>query len=736
MTQAAQADPSTPDLAKERGALVDIIYADPDGPWSICRFRRDDGTTFTGTGEFGNPVLYEDYILHGLFEPNIPGADFNARSFSSMPPAKLESVPGYLSSLTKLSRAVTNKVVAYFGEDVINILDRSPERLIEAGISEADVIKMGDIWREQKSDQLAQAHIDLEGIPHNKMWELQRIIGFDADLNERLREDPFLLYAHFDEFLFSTALKLARRFNVPNDSLVAIKGAVVGVLRRETWAGHSFVEANPLIQGVMELLHLTREQVRPYIANAVKELAVSGVISVSDSKCQLRQIHKAEKGLVDLLIEWTGYDMEDCDDYVPSQKMGIKLLDPLITGAAAKTLSAGLKSMLDTRISMIQCETIDDQFVIARGVHLWLTAFGADVTFATYTTELAAELGLQLQDHDCVATYGQLVGLDPVSGVPAFHDKNPFDTDVLVVVGADSFGTEEMYRTLLAMPKTGRIYFLGLPRDLPAPTVGQPFETIFEHSRFPTLQASFWLPARSERRLIANKLWGGQIGNTDVPFDPTSPISWIKVESDLIPAMLPEVIKAFATATGCDPLFDIRSVVPVSKVPGIDSDICQWLAKPIAEAFTGNSSTVSFNGKDLFPGLPVVVKQVFSHENHPAFSVFKADTISAEHISLRDKTDKVYELSVRKRVDMFQGAVVPPKFIRGRIYEAVILVVFKEHHKHISAELLASLINTTKTSLVVLGELDGLEAGFAERKMPRCRSRISDWIEDVDKVSS
>jgi hypothetical protein len=80
--------------------------------------------------------------------------------------------------------------------------------------------------------------------------------------------------------------------------------------------------------------------------------------------------------------------------------------------------------------------------------------------------------------------------------------------------------------------------------------------------------------------------------------------------------------------------------------------------------------------------------------------------------------------------------VVPPKFIRGRIYEAVILVVYKEHHPLISAELLASLINTTRTSLVVLGELEGLEVGFADRKHPRCRSRLSDWIANVDQVST
>ena len=291
-------EPLPESAGKERGSLVDIVYREYTGDWCICRFKRDDGTTFTATGEFGTPIMYEDFILHGEFLPPIPGADFEVYSFSSMPPASLESLPGYLTSLSKLSRSTTNKIVKFFGENSISILDRSPERLTEAGISEADAQKLGSVWHEQKAGQLAKAQVDIEGVPEQKLSELQRILGFEVDLNEALRNDPFLLYIHFDEILFSTGLKLAQRFGVGPDSPSAVKGAVVGVLRRETWAGHSFVDGHGIVRGVMALLKLSKEQVQKTIANAVKDLAVAGVIHVSDSKAQLKAIHMAEKGLV------------------------------------------------------------------------------------------------------------------------------------------------------------------------------------------------------------------------------------------------------------------------------------------------------------------------------------------------------------------------------------------------------------------------------------------------------
>ncbi|MDF5937345.1 helix-hairpin-helix domain-containing protein [Pseudomonas aeruginosa] len=344
---------------RERGTLVDIIFRDPAGPWSVCTFRREDNTSFTGTGNFGNAILYEDYILYGKRVPDIDGADFDVSQFTSMPPAKVESLVGYLSVLTGVPRSVTSKAVQHFGESLIPILDQSPDRLVEAGISPQEAQVLGQVWADQRSEQLALAQIDVEGIPPAKLATLQRRLGYAANLSEVLKEDPYLLYVHFEDILFTSALNLAKRFGVTNNTVSAVKGAVVGVLRREAWLGHSYVEGRPLIESVMKMLRLTKDEIKPLIAQAVTDLAMAKVVHASGGQLQLLSLHEAENKLAGLVRKWAALDCKDAEDLVPTEKMATKLLKPLgLENGTAKTLSAGLRSLLGERFALIQCETL------------------------------------------------------------------------------------------------------------------------------------------------------------------------------------------------------------------------------------------------------------------------------------------------------------------------------------------------------------------------------------------
>lgn len=380
-------------LTRERGTLVDIVFRDPAGPWSVCTFRREDNTSFTGTGNFGNAILYEDYILYGKRVPDIDGADFDVSQFTSMPPAKVESLVGYLSVLTGVPRSVTSKAVQHFGESLIPILDQSPDRLVEAGISPQEAQVLGQVWADQRSEQLALAQIDVEGIPPAKLATLQRRLGYAANLSEVLKEDPYLLYVHFEDILFTSALNLAKRFGVTNNTVSAVKGAVVGVLRREAWLGHSYVEGRPLIESVMKMLRLTKDEIKPLIAQAVTDLAMAKVVHASGGQLQLLSLHEAENKLAGLVRKWAALDCKDAEDLVPTEKMATKLLKPLgLENGTAKTFSAGLRSLLGERFALIQCETLSDQMLVIKGLQLFLKAFGADAIYSAYTNEMADEV--------------------------------------------------------------------------------------------------------------------------------------------------------------------------------------------------------------------------------------------------------------------------------------------------------------------------------------------------------
>lgn len=724
-------------LTRERGTLVDIVFRDPAGPWSVCTFRREDNTSFTGTGNFGNAILYEDYILYGKRVPDIDGADFDVSQFTSMPPAKVESLVGYLSVLTGVPRSVTSKAVQHFGESLILILDQSPDRLVEAGISTQEAQVLGQVWADQRSEQLALAQIDVEGIPPAKLATLQRRLGYAANLSEVLKEDPYLLYVHFEDILFTSALNLAKRFGVTNNTVSAVKGAVVGVLRREAWLGHSYVEGRPLIESVMKMLRLTKDEIKPLIAQAVTDLAMAKVVHASGGQLQLLSLHEAENKLAGLVRKWAALDCKDAEDLVPTEKMATKLLKPLgLENGTAKTFSAGLRSLLGERFALIQCETLSNQMLVIKGLQLFLKAFGADAIYSAYTNEMADEVNRLLDDDSVVVTYSALIGIDPKTGVPSQHGKRPINADVLILAGADSLGIEEMVNVLRAVPDSSRVFLLGAAKDLPAHSIGQPFAELTQGGPARVFQASFWLPPRSPQREASRRIWSGTLKANDETFDPTQAISWLSVPSELLIETLPVVVREFAQQLQVDPLLDIRVVVPAAKGPR-GEDMVGPLSAAIAREFTGEEHLVEFHGKGLFKGLPFVVRQSVASTNHPPFSVFTAAEINPERLNAVDRAGNHYLLSLAERLDVFQGAVMTPKLIRGRVYDVVVLVVGEGQQDLINTTLISTLLNSAKTTLLVVGSLDGLLTGYSLREPTVARSLLPKRINpDVDQISA
>lgn len=715
-------------LLREKATLVSVEYHDPNGPWAICLFRREDDTVFTATGSFGNAILFEDFILYGAWSPNIPGGDFDTSTFNSMPPKSMATMARYLNSLTRVSIASTNKVVKFFGAGVIDILDRTPGRLVEADISEQDAETLGRIWGAERSEQLALAQIDLEGIPPQKLSTLQRRLGiYTADLNVVVREDPYLLYVHFDDMLFSTAQNLAKRFRVANDTVSAVKGAVVAILRREAWLGHSFIEGAPLMEAVSKLLSLPREELSPLIRIAVTELSTSKVAHAEDRKLQLYNIYEIEKSLVEKAIRWAKLDADELEDLVPSAEMANKLLKPLKLGVApTRQLASGICSLLAERLALVQCETLHDQLIILQGIQLTLDAFGADVVYSAYSREMVTEISNLLGSDAPVVGYAELIGIDPLTGVPLQRQQSPIEADVVIFVGTDALGVEEANFLLDALHPNSRIFMLGAPKDLPSQTVGQPFDELAKVAEIRSFLASFWLPARSEFRLAANSVWSGGLKPSST-FDPSNPISWIAAPRDALPDAITLLIEQFAEAWGFDPLNDIKTVVvrPQGQVP--DGDVVNWLTNALAQKFVGDTETVEFQGKKLFRGLPTVIRQPLSIE-HPAFSIFTASELTPQHMLAKPRSGSSVELDLKRNLNVFHGAVLTPKFIRGRVYEIVFLVILKEHMNLINAELISTLLNSTKQTLVLIGELECIGENFPAIEPTRVRSLLPKWM--------
>lgn len=712
---------------REEATLVSVVFRSPTSPWGIFRFRRKDGSTFEATGDFGQSVLYEEFILYGQRVPDIEGGDFLVSKFTSRPPRSPKAISGYLSELTGASRASTVKLVEHFGESTIDVLERSPDMIGDAGIPERDIERLITGWKELRSDRLTLAKIEVKGIPLYKLSKLERYYGNDADLNQVIKTDPYALYVFFDDMPFPKAMALANQLGVSNQSESAIRGAVIAALRREAWLGHSVIEGKQLGQLVVKLLRVHPDVVRPLLAPAVAELRRLNLIHVDERRVQLKQLYEAEQKLFAHIDKWSSLNEEDLDlDLVPSEQMGLKMLKSMqLKPASAKQLLTGLSALLSECFAIVQCQTFEDQLFVAKALSLIFEAYGADAVITTYTLEMLTEASPRLGCSIPRMTYAELIGLDDETGIPLHRGTNPIEADAIVVLGADALGVEEMNYLIEAAPLDGRLYLLGCPRDLPSLSVGQPFADLLDCGQFKAFHSRFWGIPGTAKHDAQEQIWAGAVEPDLNDFDPTQPISWLECGTDELPSMIPTLLREVAAALEVNPLADIRIVAPSTS-----SKAVRAIQDAIIAEFAGDSLPITFQGRQYHIGIPVVVRQPLNSTSCPAFSVYWPTEVSPTSLTLQSLTGAEAKLTQDDRIDVFDALVMTPKFVRGRRYELVVLIALADQCGAINQELVSSLLNTSARSLIVAGEIRDLADGFAERQSSRTRSKLLNWVSE------
>ncbi|BAW26814.1 MULTISPECIES: helix-hairpin-helix domain-containing protein [Pseudomonas] len=712
---------------REEATLVSVVFRSPTSPWGIFRFRREDGSTFEATGDFGQSVLYEEFILYGQRVPDIEGGDFLVSKFTSRPPRSPKAISGYLSELTGASRASTVKLVEHFGESTIDVLERSPDMIGDAGIPERDIERLITGWKELRSDRLTLAKIEVKGIPLYKLSKLERYYGNDADLNQVIKTDPYALYVFFDDMPFPKAMALANQLGVSNQSESAIRGAVIAALRREAWLGHSVIEGKQLGQLVVKLLRVHPDVVRPLLAPAVAELRRLNLIHVDERRVQLKQLYEAEQKLFAHIDKWSSLNEEDLDlDLVPSEQMGLKMLKSMqLKPASAKQLLTGLSALLSECFAIVQCQTFEDQLFVAKALSLIFEAYGADAIITTYTLEMLTEASPRLGCSIPRMTYAELIGLDDETGIPLHRGTNPIEADAIVVLGADALGVEEMNYLIDAAPLDGRLYLLGCPRDLPSLSVGQPFADLLDSGQFKAFHSRFWGIPGTAKHEAQEQIWAGAVEPDLNDFDPTQPISWLECGTDELPSMISTLLREVAAALEVNPLADIRIVAPSTS-----SKAVRAIQDAIIAEFAGDGLPITFQGRQYHIGIPVVVRQPLNSTSCPAFSVYWPTEVSPTSLTLQSLTGAEAKLTQDDRIDVFDALVMTPKFVRGRRYELVVLIALADQCGAINQELVSSLLNTSARSLIVAGEIRDLADGFAERQSSRTRSKLLNWVSE------
>ncbi|HEY7067371.1 MAG TPA: AAA family ATPase [Chloroflexota bacterium] len=218
----------------------------------------------------------EQVRLHGRWTTHPQhGRQFEAQDFAVVLPTTVEGIRKYLGSglIRGVGKVTAERLVRHFGAGTLEIIERAPERLEEAGgIGPTRARAIRAAWQEQKAIKEVMVFLASHDVSTTLGLNIYRQYGDESV--QVIRETPYKLARDVRGIGFKTADKIAANLGIAPDSLDRAMAALTHVLAEATDAGHVYLPESELLTRGEAMLAQPEERLR----EALSALADEGAI--------------------------------------------------------------------------------------------------------------------------------------------------------------------------------------------------------------------------------------------------------------------------------------------------------------------------------------------------------------------------------------------------------------------------------------------------------------------------
>lgn len=240
-----------------RGIAERILFEASDSDYRVFRLHDEsDDTTYTVTGHGTKPLVGDRLEVKGHWvQHKRYGRQFAADSWSRVIPESLDGIERFLGSgaVKGMGPALAHRVVAHFGKDTMEILEKDAQRLLEIeGIGPKKLAVITESFYEEK--QINDIAYDLEqhGVAGRYAGRLLQKYG--DDVKYVLTEEPYRMIQEIDGFGFKTADQIALAYGMDRQSPQRLSAGLAYVLQTMTQNGHVCIPDAELVRRAAFLL--------------------------------------------------------------------------------------------------------------------------------------------------------------------------------------------------------------------------------------------------------------------------------------------------------------------------------------------------------------------------------------------------------------------------------------------------------------------------------------------------
>ena len=487
-----------------QGAVAAVVYQNYDNGYSVLRLNCGANQMVTVVGTIPMPVVGEYLMVTGKWSNHSSfGRQFEAEFLERMLPQSAAEIQNFLASRTikGIGPVMAQRIVEYFGDQTLLVLEREPERLAAIpGISRDKARAFGEEFRLQTGMRQLMEFFTLHHLPTELAVRAYKLYG--EQTVELLYDDPYLLMDNGLDAPFGAVDRFAIELGVAGDDPRRIEAGILFELNYNMSAGHTFLPEEKLAMATSQLLSVDPESVKEGIerlsqAERIERSRLAGI-----QIAYLPQMYEAELYSTYRLLQFAS-----CSFPEPSNLNSLmKRVEQETNIRYSERQAQAIRAAATNGVLLITGGPGTGKTTILQGILSLLGNMQLKCVLAAPTGRAAKRL-TEVTGEEASTIHRLLeVGIDPATGQMVFgRDEDlPLKADAIIVDEMSMVDVLLLHHLLRAVPQGKRIILVGDPDQLPPVGPGFPFGDMLRSNMLPTVRLTEIFRQAQESLIVMN----------------------------------------------------------------------------------------------------------------------------------------------------------------------------------------------------------------------------------------
>ena len=706
-------------LTDLQGQIENITYFNEETGYTIAKVKVAGNKDLVPcVGNLIRPTPGEvlsmkgEWINHEKY-----GRQFKISFSQTTTPASVHGIQKYLGSglIKGIGPVMAKRIVAKFGKNTLEIIERSSERLAEIpGIGEGRIGMIRKAWQDQQEIREVMLFLQTHGVSTGFAAKIFKQYGNDAI--GIVQENPYRLAKDIFGIGFLTADKVAEKMGFAKESLVRAEAGILYVLNQLAEQGHVYAPQPFLVEQSQAILGIGADIIEKAILNLVKEQMVTSEekLGRDHQAIYLSHFYLAEcqaaarlKALIPAPKQTRQIDAEKALDWV-QEKLAITL--------AEKQLQA-VKAAIENKLMIITGGPGTGKTTIINAIMKIYKTVKTTIFLAAPTGRAAKKMAESTGQE--AKTIHRMLEFNFKRGGFQKNENSPLDCDILIVDEASMIDIVLMHYLLKAVPTRATLILVGDVNQLPSVGPGNVLKDIIASGVAPVVELNEIFRQAKESSIIVNahRINQGLFPETKPASDAgtLSDFYFIQQEDpekaletilNLVKARIPARFKL-------NPINDIQVLSPMNRgTVGVTN-----LNIELQKALNPGEGGVSRAGKTFR-----IHDKVMQIRNNYDKEIFNGDIGRIFHI---DEEDQEIKVLFDERLVTYEFAdldeLVPAYAVtvhksQGSEYPAVVIPIMTQHYMMLQRNLIYTAVTRGRKLVVLVGTKKALAIAVKNNK--------------------